>query len=86
MQQVATITSKKQLTLPSKLFKKVGFKIGQKVMIRESEGKLIIASGEKLVDELAGSVPIPKRWQGKDPNWMIDKAKEEYLSKKFKAK
>ena len=57
MSYMATITSKKQLTLPAELFRKVGFRVGQKVIVSEENGQLMLSSAEKLVEELAGSVP-----------------------------
>lgn len=83
MTQSATITSKKQLTLPTKLFEKAGLRIGQKVLISEEGGRLIITPSERLVEELAGSVPVPKRWKGKDINTIIEEAKNEYFKEKY---
>lgn len=84
MTQSATITSKKQLTLPAKLFEKAGLKIGQKVLISEDNGRLIITQSESLVEELAGSVPVPKKWKRKDIGTIIEEAKNEYFKKKYK--
>ena len=81
MAQLATITSKKQLTLPSEVFKKAGLRVGQKVIVSEENGRLVITPAEKLVEELAGSVKIPKRLQGKDLDQTIEQSKREYFSK-----
>ncbi|MDO8498587.1 MAG: AbrB/MazE/SpoVT family DNA-binding domain-containing protein [bacterium] len=62
MTQIATITSKKQLTLPAELFRKAGFRIGQKLVVSEENGRLILTPAEKLVEEFGGSVSMPKRW------------------------
>lgn len=86
MSQMATITSKKQLTLPSALFKKAGFKVGQKVIVTEENGSLKLTSAERLVEELAGSVPIPKKWQGKALDQIIDEARDEYFKNKYSPK
>ena len=77
---MATITSKKQLTLPSALFKMAGFKIGQKVIVTEENGSLRITPAEKVVEELAGSLPMPKRWHGKSLRWIKENAIKEYFS------
>lgn len=79
MSQMATITSKKQLTLPVELFKKAGFKIGQKLIVSEENGHLILTPAEKLVEELAGSLPIPKKWKGKNLDRIIEESAEEYF-------
>ncbi len=86
MNQLATITSKQQLTLPVGLFRKAGFKIGQKVIVSEENGRLILTPAEKLVEELAGSVPVPKKWKGKDIDQIIEQAKDEYFQEKYNSK
>lgn len=86
MNQMATITSKNQLTLPMALFKRAGFKIGQKVIVTEEDGSLKITPAEKLVEELAGSVPIPAKWRGKNLDRIIEEAKNEYFQEKYNLK
>lgn len=86
MTQIATITSKKQLTIPAALFRSAGFEIGQKVIVSQEGRGLLITPAENLVEELAGSVPIPKKWQGKNIDEMIDQAKEEYFMNKYNSK
>lgn len=63
MNQVATITSKKQLTIPVAIFNKIGLRIGQKVLISEDKGRLLITPAEKLVEELAGILTMPKKME-----------------------
>lgn len=86
MNQLATITSKQQVTLPVALFRKAGFKIGQKVIVSEENGRLILTPAEKLVEELAGSVPVPKKWKSKDIDQIIEQAKDEYFQEKYNPK
>lgn len=86
MTQIATITSKKQLTLPAELFRRAGFKIGQKVIVSEENGHLILTPAEKLVEELAGSVPVPEEWKGKNIDQIIEEARDEYFKEKYQNK
>ncbi len=86
MSQMATITSKKQLTIPAEVFRKAGLQIGQRVIVSEENGSLKITSAEALVEKLAGSVPIPKKWQGKDLDQIIDEARDEYFRSKYSPK
>lgn len=81
MQLSATITSKRQLTIPAKLFKQLNFKIGQKVAISEEAGSLKIEPMEALLDRLAGSVKIPLRFKGLSLEEIIERAKAEYFEK-----
>lgn len=86
MNQMATITSKKQLTIPAGIFRQAGLEIGQRVIVSQENGRLILTPAERLVEELAGSVPMPKKWRGKDIDKIIEKAKNEYFSKKYNIK
>lgn len=86
MTQMATITSKKQLTLPAEIFRKAGLRIGQKVIVSEENGRLTITPAEKLIEELGGSVPSPKKWKGKSITQIIDAAKNEYFKEKYQIK
>ena len=81
MNQMATITSKKQLTLPVELFRKVGFKIGQKVIVSEENGSLKITSAESIIEELGGILKPIKKWKGKSTEDIIEQAKMEYFRK-----
>lgn len=81
MTQMATITSKRQLTLPANIFEKAGLKIGQKVAVREENGSLIIVPPEKLLEELDGILTMPKKWEGKDLDEIIEESVMEYFKK-----
>ena len=78
--QIATITSKNQLTLPVDIVRKIGLKVGQKVIVSEEGGKVVITPAENLVEELAGSLKMPKKWKGRSMEEIIEKSKREYFS------
>lgn len=82
MEYVATITSKRQFTIPATLFKKTKLRKGQKVLVRERNGLLEIESMRKLVEKLAGSVPIAPEYRGLGVDEMIEKAKRDYFRNK----
>lgn len=82
MDQIATITSKKQLTLPALSFRQAGFKVGQKVLVQENGGGLLIRPIEDLIKNLSGSLKLPKRWQGRNLEKIIEESKKEYFSRK----
>ena len=83
MNQLATITSKKQLTIPAAIFRQAGLEIGQRVIVSEENGSLKITPAERLVEQLAGSVPMPKKWKGKNIDEIIEESRDEYFSKKY---
>ena len=62
MQKISTITSKRQLTIPSQIFQAVGLKEGQKVLIEDKDGAVIVKPASDVVDRLAGSVKVPARF------------------------
>lgn len=82
MQQIATITSKRQLTIPAKIFSHLNLKKGQKVAILQVGGSLKIEPMTAVLDRLAGSVKIPKRFKGLPLEEVIEQAKKEYFRKK----
>lgn len=82
MSQIATITSKMQLTLPVSIARRFGLKKGQKVFVSEQNDQIVITPAEKLVESLAGSLRIPRRWEGKTIDQIIQEAKEEHFRKK----
>ena len=83
MAELATITSKRQLTIPVSMFRKLNLKKGQKVIITQDKGFLKIQPGFSLIEELAGSVKIPAKFKGLPLEKIIDKAKKEYFENDF---
>lgn len=69
--------------MPSAIFKKAGLEIGQKVVVTEENGNLIITPAEKIVEKLAGSVPMPEEWRRKDIDEIIEEARDEYYKEKI---
>ncbi len=59
MTATATITSKRQLTIPAKMFKQLGFKKGDKVLIEDTGEGLHIKKTKSVIAKLAGSVSVP---------------------------
>lgn len=74
MTYTATLTGKQQLTVPVELFRRLNWEIGQKVVISENGGSLSITAARDLVDRLAGSVPLPKRFKGLSVEQILEKA------------
>lgn len=81
MAQIASITSKRQLTIPASIYKKVRFSERQKVLVAEKEGQIIITPFVDLVEKLAGSLKVPRRWRGRNIDEIIEKSKSEYFTK-----
>lgn len=78
MQHIATITSKRQLTIPARLFRALSLQEGQKVILSQQDGTLILKPALETIERLAGSVQIPSRYQSLDLEEIIRRAKKEY--------
>lgn len=79
MKDTATITTKRQLTLPVRLFRLAKLKEGQKVGIHYHKGELVIRPLNQVIQDLAGSVQVPKVFKGKSIDEIISQAKKEYF-------
>jgi AbrB family looped-hinge helix DNA binding protein len=82
MTPLATITSKRQLTIPVSLFKKAGLSKGDKVVIEEKEGNIILKPALSIVEKLADSVSVPKHLKGVNVDKAIKIAKDRYFGTK----
>lgn len=82
MQQLATITSKRQLTIPVSIYNKVGLQTSRKVLVRADGNVLTIEPASSLVHSLAGSIRVPGKYKGKTTDDIIRDAKREYFRKK----
>lgn len=84
MTYLATITSKRQFTIPIELFKLAKLKANQKVMLTLEEpdfGIFKFQPAGNIVDKLAGSITVPKKYRGRDIDEMIKEAKVKRFSK-----
>jgi bifunctional DNA-binding transcriptional regulator/antitoxin component of YhaV-PrlF toxin-antitoxin module len=82
MNYLATITSKRQLTIPVALYQQMNFRKGLRVVVYKTDNGMKIESALSLVDRLAGSVKIPKRFKNLTTDQIVAKAKKEYFRRK----
>ena len=82
MTYTVTVTSKRQITLPAKLFVELGFEKGQKLQIKRQGRELVMSLELDELHELMGSVKRPKKYARLEIDEMIDQAKEKYWNKK----
>ena len=78
MQKISTITSKRQLTIPSQIFRALGLKEGQRVLIEDKDGAVVVKPADDVVEQLAASVSVPARFASLDIEEIIRRAKKEY--------
>lgn len=84
MYQVATITDKRQLTIPADMYRRLGFEKGQKVILSIEADAIRIESAVDLVDRLAGSISVPAAYRGRDVDTMIVEAKRTHVRTRAK--
>lgn len=84
MYQTATITSKRQLTIPAEMYRRMNFEKRQKVILSLEAHAIRIEPAVELIERLAGSLPVPSAYRGKDVDAMIADAKRAYLQKRTK--
>lgn len=84
MTTTVRITSKRQITIPAKIYNDLELKTGQDLLVKTENGSIVLTDAEKLVKELAGSIEIPKHLKGKDVDEAIEIAKGEYFREKWK--
>lgn len=78
----ATITSKRQLTIPARLYNKMGLEEGQKILISEENGRLCLKPAVGFVEALAGSVIVPRKLYKVDPDEAVRQAKRTRFGRK----
>lgn len=81
MQAIATITSKRQLTIPVSIFRKANLGEKRRVLVEEKDGIIQIQPLTARVEKLAGTLKIPKKFRGLTLEQIIKAAKKEYFSR-----
>lgn len=84
MTKIATITSKKQLTIPAELYRRAKLSEHQKVFVTELHGRLVISPVDDAINELAGILKTPAKWRGKSSEVIILEAKKSYFENRAK--
>lgn len=79
---LATITDKRQITIPVDVYKAMKMEKGQKLIVRVDGGIINMEPVEDLIESLAGSVKVPTKYKNMSIDEVVVKAKQEYFSKK----
>lgn len=82
MLQTVRITSKRQITIPVKIFNQLGLNQGDKLIVEVDSNKIIMQKAQRLLDELAGSLKVPARYRNKPIDFIIKETKKEYFASK----
>ncbi len=75
----ATISSKRQITIPSVFFKQFGFSKGDLLIFKKEVDGIKIKKALDLVNEIAGSFQVPEHMKNVDIDEAIRIGKEEHF-------
>jgi AbrB family looped-hinge helix DNA binding protein len=81
MTYLATITDKRQVTIPADVYREMEMKKGQKVIMQVSDRIISMRPVEDLVEKLAGSVEVPAKYKNMSVDKIIAKAKQMHFDK-----
>lgn len=81
-----TITSKGQITIPSKVLKSWNLSKGTKLSFKADDKRIIIQKDLEILNRLSGILYDPKRKPVRDLDRLINRAKEKYFRDKWSKK
>jgi len=81
MLQTVSISSKRQVTIPAIIYNKLNLKKGQRLIVSAPKNKIIMEPAQLLIENLAGSITLPRKFRGKSIQQIIQEAKKDYFSK-----
>lgn len=84
MIKTATISSKRQLTIPVSFFETLNLSSVRTMLIEQKNNTLVLTPIQSLINNLAGSVATPPEYKNKNIDDIIENSKAEYFSKKGK--
>ncbi|MBU1016906.1 MAG: AbrB/MazE/SpoVT family DNA-binding domain-containing protein [Patescibacteria group bacterium] len=80
MLKTVRITSKRQVTIPSKIFKALNLDEGGFLIAEKSHGSIILTPAENLVGRLSGVVKVPEKYKNMSADDIIRESKKEYFN------
>ena len=82
MLQTVRISSKRQITIPVDIFNYLALNEGDRLIVNIDEGKIVMEKSQKLLDKMAGSLYLPKKFKNKSLDFIIRDSKQEYFTTK----
>ena len=82
MLQTVKISSKTQITIPVDIFNYLALNEGDRLIVNIDEGKIVMEKSQKILDEMAGSLYLPKKYKDKPLDFIIRDSKREYFATK----
>jgi AbrB family looped-hinge helix DNA binding protein len=84
MFKTVRITSKRQISIPVNVFNSLGLKKGDTLLINVDfdNERIIMEKQEKILNQLAGSLKLPKKYKNKSLEQIVSDAKRNYFRSK----
>jgi AbrB family looped-hinge helix DNA binding protein len=84
MFKTVRITSKRQISIPVNVFNSLGLKKGDSLLINVDfdNERIIMEKQEKILNQLAGSLKLPKKYKNKSLEQIVFDAKRNYFGSK----
>ena len=83
MSHLVKLSSKRQLTIPVRVFNKY-FKVGELVTIEEKPEGIFLRRTRDLLQKLKGAVEVPARFKKMTIDELITRAKNEHFQRRSK--
>lgn len=80
MMKTATITSRRQLTIPVSIFNELNLMDVRTMTVEKRNNTLVLTPVQHILNILAGSVTTPERYKNMSVDEIIDKSKKEYFN------
>jgi AbrB family looped-hinge helix DNA binding protein len=84
MRQTVRISSKRQITIPSRIFDELKMNQGDLLLVKRTDNSIVLTPAETLVKELTGILKLPKKLTDEELERMIKKSKNDYFKNKYK--
>ena len=84
MPYLATITDKRQLTIPAGLFRELNLSRGDKLVMKRMGDSVTLTPAVRLVERAAGMFKAPKHLRGRNIDELIEEAKYRHFALKYR--
>lgn len=82
MLNTVRISSKRQITIPARVYAQLGLAQGDTLSIEVKNNTFILGKSKLLLDKVAGSVTLPIEYKAKSLDQIISEAKKTYFQNK----
>jgi bifunctional DNA-binding transcriptional regulator/antitoxin component of YhaV-PrlF toxin-antitoxin module len=83
MYATVSISSKRQIVIPSKFFAALKFRKGQKLVAEIKDDTMVLTPAETLVNKAAGMIKVTKPVSNSELEQIIEEAKLRHFRKKY---